>query len=73
MTLGSKEKKILEILQQNPDATVMEIAAKIYGKPVLTHSNEYNSTCRSFTTLEQKDLIEKEGGQVKWHIKPKKP
>lgn len=69
MTIGSKEKKILETLQEKPDATVMEIAAEIYGKPVLRHSNEYNSTCRSFNNLEEKGLIEKEGGQVKWHVK----
>ena len=71
--LGAKQKKILEILSANPNYTVSEVASIIYEKKVLRRSKEYNSTCRSFHMLEERGLIEQEGGQVKWRVKPKTP
>ena len=71
MALGSKQKKILEILTAHPNYTITEVASIIYKKQVLRRSKEYNSTCRSFHMLEAKDLIKREGGQVKWQVKPK--
>jgi DNA-binding IclR family transcriptional regulator len=71
--LGAKQKKILEILTTHPDYTVSEVASIIYEKKVMRRSKEYNSTCRSFHMLEEKGLVEQEGGQVKWRVKPKNP
>ena len=71
--LGVKQKKILEILSANPNYTVSEVASIIYEKKVMRRSKEYNSTCRSFHMLEERGLIEQEGGQVKWRVKPKTP
>jgi len=73
MSLGAKQKKILEILSAHPDYTVTEVASIIYEKKVLRRSKEYNSTCRSFHMLEEKGLIEQEGGQVRWHVRSKSP
>ena len=69
MSLGAKQKKILEILSANPNYMVSEVASIIYEKKVMRRSKEYNSTCRSFHMLEERGLIEQEGGQVKWRVK----
>lgn len=69
MALGAKQKKILEILTTHPNHTVTEVASIIYKKKVMRRSKEYNSTCRSFHMLEEKGIIEREGGQVKWRVK----
>jgi len=71
--LGAKQKKILEILATHPDYTVTEAASIIYEKKIMRRSKEYNSTCRSFHMLEERGLIEREGGQVKWHVRNKTP
>ena len=73
MALGAKQKKIIEILTAHPDYTVTQVASMLYQKPALRHSKEYNSTCRSFHMLEERGLIEREGGQVKWRVKLKTP
>jgi len=70
--LGPNQKKILELLTAYPDSTIMEILKLLYPDQKVTYGGkQYNSTCRSFHMLGERGLIEKEGGQVKWHIKPK--
>jgi hypothetical protein len=72
--LGPNQKKILELLTAYPDSTIMETVKLLSpGQQIKYGGKQYNSTCRSFHMLEERGLIEKEGGQVKWHIKPKAP
>ncbi len=73
MVLGSKQKKILEILAAYPSCSVMQVASTIYGRTVLRRSKEYNSTLRSIHMLEEQGFVVREGGQVKWSIKSKAP
>ncbi|MCJ7631094.1 hypothetical protein MUP77_01640 [Candidatus Bathyarchaeota archaeon] len=72
--LGHNQKKSLELLTAYPNSTIIEIAKLLFpGQEVKYRGKQYVSTCRSFHMLEERGLIEKEGGQVKWHIKPKSP
>jgi len=70
--LGPNQNKILELLTAYPNSTVMEIAKLLFpGQDVVYGGKRYNSTCKSFNMLEERGLIEKEGGKVQWRIKPK--
>jgi hypothetical protein len=72
--LGPNQKKILELLTAYPDSTIMETVRLLSpGQQIKYGGKQYNSTCRSFHMLAERGLIEKEGGQIKWHIKPKSP
>jgi len=72
--LGPNQKRILELLTAYPNSTIMETVKLLYpSQQVKYGGKQYNSTCRSFHMLKERGLIEKEGGQVKWHVKPKTP
>jgi hypothetical protein len=69
MRLGTQQKKILTTLQAYPSLTILEVANKIHGKNVTVGGKEYNSICRSLHILEANGYVEKQIGQIRWHLK----
>lgn len=69
MRLGTQQKKILTALQAYPSLTILEVANKIHGKNVTVGGKEYNSICRSLHILEANGYVEKQIGQIRWHLK----
>lgn len=65
--LGVQQKKILELLTAYPNSTIVDIGRLLRGKLIIPGGKEYNSICRSLHILETNGLVEKEGGQIKWH------
>jgi len=69
--LGNQQQKVLELLTAYPNSTILELGKLVHGKQIIPRSKEYNSVCRSLHLLETRGLVEKEDGQIKWHIKAK--
>jgi len=65
--LGKQQTKILKLLAEHPDSTILEIGHMFHKKPILTGTKEYNSICRSLHLLESHGYVERKNGQIKWH------
>ena len=65
--LGKQQVKILELLVEHPDSTILKVGEMLHKKPILTGSKEYNSICRSLHILETNGYVERKNGQIKWH------
>lgn len=68
--IGSNERKILALLEENKSLTCLELAEQIYGKKLeckyLRSSHEYSSVNRSLLSLEQKGLVKRTSGKIQW-------
>ena len=65
--LGKQQIKILEILAEHPDSTILEVGRMFHGKTITPGGKEYNSVCRSLHALETNGYVERISGQIKWH------
>lgn len=67
--LSKNQRKILEILEIQPEMTTKEIAEVVFGKLVDYKTTEYNSIHRSIVSLEKKGLIQRVHVQLRWRRK----
>ncbi len=65
--LGKQQVRILELLVEHPDSTILEVGQMLHDKPITLGSKEYNSICRSLHVLETHGYVERKNGQIKWH------
>jgi DNA-binding MarR family transcriptional regulator len=67
--LSKNQKRILEMLEIQPEMTAREIAEMLFGKIVKYKSKEYSSVYRSLKSLEKKSYIQRVHIQLRWRKK----
>lgn len=70
--LSKKQKKIIDLLQIQPDMTTKQIAELTLGKIVSYKSKEYASAHRSLISLERQGRIQRVHVQLRWRLAPEK-
>jgi hypothetical protein len=69
--LSKNQKRILEILEIQPDMTTKEIAEMVFGKIVNYKTKQYTSVHRSIISLEKQNYLQRVQVQLRWRkIKP---
>ena len=64
--IGKNQQKILDVLERYQELTARDIAEIIWARDIRYKTAEYSSIHRSLRALQERGLIEKVGGQVKW-------
>jgi DNA-binding Lrp family transcriptional regulator len=69
--LSKNQKRILEILEIQPDMTTKEIAEMVFGKIVNYKTKQYTSVHRSIISLEKQNYLQRVQVKLRWRkIKP---
>ena len=64
--LSKNQKKILGLLDIQPDMTTREIAEMVFGKIVDYKTKEYASVHRSIISLEKQKCLQRVQVQLRW-------
>ena len=64
--ISKNQSRILEILKKYEELTAKDIAEILWARDIRYKTPEYSSVHRSLTTLHERGLVEKVGGQLKW-------
>jgi len=64
--ISKNQRKILDILEKYQELTAKDIAEILWARDISYKTPEYSSVHRSLTTLHERGLVEKVGGQLKW-------
>jgi len=64
--ISKNQRKILDILEKYQELTARDIAEILWARDIRYKTAEYSSVRRSLKALEERGLVEKFGGQLKW-------
>jgi DNA-binding MarR family transcriptional regulator len=64
--ISKNQRKILEILGKYEELTAKDIAEILWARDIRYQTPEYSSVHRSLSSLYERGLVEKVGGQLKW-------
>ena len=68
--IGPHQRQILNILENQPNPTLIEIARKVYQMPVKVGDPEYAATSRSLGELLKRGFVGKSSTEVSWKLAP---
>lgn len=64
--VSQNQRKILEILEKYEELTAKDIAEILWARDIRYKTPEFSSVHRSLTSLHERGLVKKVGGQLKW-------